>query len=127
MGNKRPGFAAEVGSQILPWKSMLGLVLYQMFTSYIAKGLRVKLQCLWMAQMFRVKLTAKMCKKDSCCILLIGSKIGDEIQCEYIQCNIHGKNNINYMYMVMGYKLAITTQKCGHRTIFGGPKKQIAY
>ena len=36
--NKWPGFAAEVGYQILLWKSMPGLVLSQMFTSYVAKG-----------------------------------------------------------------------------------------
>lgn len=63
-----------------------------------------------------------MCKRDSCCILLIDDKIADETQCEYIQCNTDG-NNTNYTYIVLGHKLGITTQESGLGAIFGGQKK----
>lgn len=86
----------------------------------------MKLQCLQMAQMFRVKLTAKTCKKDSCCILLIGDKTADETQCQHTQRDTHGKNNMNYSYIVIGHELAITTQESGLGAIFGGQKKRIA-
>lgn len=51
---------------------MLGLVLYQMFKSYVAEDQRVRLQYL-QNNVFRVRLTVKTCNKDSS-FILIGDK-----------------------------------------------------